>query len=1562
MTTSTTSIICVLQRVRAFDPEEDNSIIKACRVGDFEAAISLCTDNKITDSNGWTLLHYACEHCQLKYISKLLELGCSPLHRDLQGTTPLHIACKYGLLESIQKFTKWPGYESSSLIDNKGYSPLHVACEYGQLDIVKLLISSGCDSTLSTEDGHSPLQIAVQQGEIDIVFELGKNGCDFRQSLLEKEQLSLFYKACITGHTYAVTQLIQSELISSDNFTAMFKQSALHLACRYGHGRVMHELISAGHDPESVDEDGCTALHVACKFGQAEIVKELTIVYRCNPFLKSNPHGVSPLDLAYQFNHYNAVEAILPSTNTRNIDINLLHGKLHHATESIPPGIVLKPDTSIALMLERTDRNLPFVDIATIRKEQLFMACKQGNFVAVKALIEDHNCDPTLPLNVNGQNPLHIACGYGHTEIVQYLLQVQNCDPTVKTSNGDTPFHFATNPLYVMGAEHVCNQVEILEALGQRFFYEHYGDSNFNSLCGNGNVKTPANSNHFVQLRRNAEMVKKIPFDPNEKNCQAMNPLHYASRNGLVDSVRILVHNLGCDIACEGRDGNTPLHFACLSGHLETVSFLMEFAPRVCTPVCKNYNKDTPLHFASASGEKDLVAFLIEQKGAKCFTSNAYGDTPLHEACRCGSLDIVRYLLEERKMSFHDLFIQNLLSIANVFGDMPLHVACCKQGNRRLVEYLVESKHCSLAIENNAGDTPLHKACEFGDLDIITYLIDKQEQCKIKKIRNRRGDTPLHTACTAGQSNVVEYLLSLQVWHPNISNIDGHTPLHLACMSPYESVADSTVKIVDLILHESATDPSSKDNNGHTPLMLSSSVDVTKLLLTHKVHKADISEVYMRDNPIIGDQHPGTTLDSSLNIFILGNQGVGKSTLIQCLQHHESLKLFKPVNISAVDTGKIGILPLKFISKYYGCVTLYDFVGQHESYCSHSAIIQNSQSCPSLFVLVLKLNEELNSIKHKLLYWLVFIRNQCCKALPQLVVVGSHRDQVHSSQYIRVQTVIEELQQSHCEEFTSVSYKGFVATDCRKSGSTSILTLRQTIQGIAGIQNSSNSTPMADYLLLYLKTVKTPTILLSDLMDCMHIDEQWFNLSGFEPNSDVGLPHSSSESIAHLCMELHQRGHLLFLKSKDTFSNSWIILDSQVLLSKVVGKVFTQESLSQYRCLSLTTGVVPLSRIKVMFPDLNVDMMSQFLSFLEFCYKVSDVMVLKLLSQNSSCWSTFPEMEGSNSERYLFFPGLLCTCAPENLWISDNQFKYHSGWTLQCRKPGHFFSPRFLHVLLLRLTFSFTVPAHSDELSEAEVNSPMLQRKCKVWKNGISWTDRDGVEALVEVTHQGKIVTAMFRCFEGSELYCICLRSAIIKYVHSAVGEFCPIVATSEHFLHPSEVLAYPLLISTPATVKFSMTEITQAICKGSSCVLSRSMKALKLTELLYFEPYAVLGEKVLHLLTNKNQQMDAKVTEDLLYCIAEKCSSYTNIFLQILNLPKCHNNTQIQIEKLLYTWKMSTKGTYHYLIECCDFYSIFAGRTKLLAVSYHNAIVVLHDTWLYLVYLCRIFYSKIFL
>ena len=52
-----------------------------------------------------------------------------------------------------------------------------------------------------------------------------------------------------------------------------------------------------------------------------------------------------------------------------------------------------------------------------------------------------------------------------------------------------------------------------------------------------------------------------------------------------------------------------------------------------------------------------------------------------------------------------------------------------------------------------------------------------------------------------------------------------------------------------------------------------------------------------------------------------------------------------------------------------------------------------------------------------------------------------------------------------------------------------------------------------------------------------------------------------------------------------------------------------------------------------------------------------------------------------------------------------------------------------------------------------------------MWKGGIHWQNRDGVEAIVEVVEQNTAVTVVMGCLEGREVECVGLRSELIQAI-----------------------------------------------------------------------------------------------------------------------------------------------------------------------------------------------------
>ena len=82
--------------------------------------------------------------------------------------------------------------------------------------------------------------------------------------------------------------------------------------------------------------------------------------------------------------------------------------------------------------------------------------------------------------------------------------------------------------------------------------------------------------------------------------------------------------------------------------------------------------------------------------------------------------------------------------------------------------------------------------------------------------------------------------------------------------------------------------------------------------------------------------------------------------------------------VSSIDRNTIGIVPHDLKSEAFGRVTLYDFAGHREFYSGHAALLQTAiQSTPPIFLLVINLSEETDEIIKNILYWTVFLENQC---------------------------------------------------------------------------------------------------------------------------------------------------------------------------------------------------------------------------------------------------------------------------------------------------------------------------------------------------------------------------------------------------------------------------------------------------------------------------------------------------------------------------------------------------------------------------------------------------------
>ena len=137
----------------------------------------------------------------------------------------------------------------------------------------------------------------------------------------------------------------------------------------------------------------------------------------------------------------------------------------------------------------------------------------------------------------------------------------------------------------------------------------------------------------------------------------------------------------------------------------------------------------------------------------------------------------------------------------------PLHIAS-HRGHLDIVRYLVEKQQCDVECTDKYGDTPLHYAAYGGSLGTIQYLISERGCDPI--CRGLYGRTTLHHACHRGKLNVVKYLVEDVKVEPSCRDEDDATPLHIASQF-------GQLSVVRLLVEKYQCDPATRKRNGETP-------------------------------------------------------------------------------------------------------------------------------------------------------------------------------------------------------------------------------------------------------------------------------------------------------------------------------------------------------------------------------------------------------------------------------------------------------------------------------------------------------------------------------------------------------------------------------------------------------------------------------------------------------------------------------------------------------------------------------------------------------------------------
>ena len=505
---------------------------------------------------------------------------------------------------------------------------------------------------------------------------------------------------------------------------------------------------------------------------------------------------------------------------------------------------------------------------------------------------------------------------------------------------------------------------------------------------------------------------------------------------------------------------------------------------------------------------------------------------------------------------------------------------------------------------------------------------------------------------------------------------------------------------------------------------------------------------------------------------------------------------------------------------------------------------------PPLFLLLIDISKSKEVIREELVYWWHFINNQSQKAAapPHVILAGSHEDMVKSRDREEVETMIRDCIKRIPVTFEFVDY---FSVDCRKlvsRGLSRLLTqLHSTCRTLRDIVDVNLH---CHILRAFLTTPEFRSSVYCKAVDIMNRIE----------SDDAPLPKTFSHLIP-LLASLNDQGHILLLQNHNNESESWVILKPNVLLTEVSGSVFAPEYFKEHHSqFAMSTGVVTSTKLKEKFAKYDHEVIVEYLTHLEFCFRIKDLHTLNIITNNQVLLTADQTTE--HQDNYYFFPALVRVENPTDVGQPHQSINYECGWLYNCSKEIEQLTTRFLHVLILRLAFACDPP---DDHTETE--SVVLLRSCSVWKRGIAWWTNDGIEVIVEVGLQCRWVAVMMRCPDDKKVHCAVLRSKVIKAVLKAKSDFCPAITMKEYLIGPSS-LKYPF--EGRELTLYSIREVARVTIEGKEYAKdSEGKNLIKIQHLLPFEPYHNVGELFWKFFSGDTS---AAVTPEELIRLTEKC------------------------------------------------------------------------------------------
>ena len=813
-------VLCLLIDVYHCDPSQgDDDGVISLHMASYKGHLNIAqylvnechVDPDIADSSGNTGLLYSALGGHVDLVNMFLK-KCNVSQVNREGSTLSLLACKSGQVALVHQLKQF-GIFSEGDIDFNGCGIVHYCAMSDSVELLEYLYNNHNIKLFQKKDrfGAMPLHIASQYASSGLIMKM-VNIFGYKV-LLEADysgRSSLHYLCSGLVDKYCITEVYNKLTAPCDipllnqifSFSVHAKKDrnkyiSLNINATKHHKRV--SLLSTLLKKTSVitiTATGQSLVHLACTSGSILLVKVL------------EEYGISTSSLDYEG-----------------------RSAVHYAALSGSPTLLSYTVSQYSLNASQPDYK-GVVPLA--------LACMSGSINTVEYIINTTDIDINITCN-EGRTSFHYSCRHGNFDLSQYLIEVQDSD--INITDNDK-----------------CNALDHSAMSGNMKLVQYLINNHQLSLTSFELLLAAPYSTKLSLIKL---LVNEYKIDPQVDSSDGMQAVHCAAEVGAIDVLEYLVKDCGRDLDRVGGVYNLNVfHYSTWNGQFSFIKYIINNYPQYTSLLHSTNDIDAlPIHYACASGVIQLVTFLIDVMKCDVTTENKDGYTCVTLACSSGNLDLLQLLIKQYNLNPRIFSRISSPDVAVVFG----HV--------HILEWLRQEYHINVVSFKN-GLLPF-VAAQFNRLYCLKHLLDKYSfDINATDPTDDTQSTLLHIACQEGHVAIVLYLTSLPQCDVSAKTSNGSTVLHLSCKS-------RSLPILKHLVEEHQLDLTIKDYNGMAPVHVAceeGSLSIVKYIIDHSPLSLDMTDSFGRTPLLIAAFSKNLPIirylnSKNCNISILDDKG-----------------------------------------------------------------------------------------------------------------------------------------------------------------------------------------------------------------------------------------------------------------------------------------------------------------------------------------------------------------------------------------------------------------------------------------------------------------------------------------------------------------------------------------------------------------------------------------------------------------------------------------------------------------------------------------------------------------